>query len=71
VLTRAADPGDRLPNSLRIASSTGSIAAGRRVRMMRSQSGSNFFHPAEYPTWRKPAMRSLCAEAPRTIDVHR
>ena len=38
--------GARLPNSLRIVSSTGSIDPARFARMTKSHSGSNFFQPA-------------------------
>ena len=51
--TNAEGPGscasaERLPNSLRIVSSTGSIVPARLARMTKSHSGSNFFQPAAY-----------------------
>jgi hypothetical protein len=39
---------ERLPNSLRIVSSAGSIMPARFARITRSHAGSNFFHPAAY-----------------------
>jgi len=52
-------------------SSTGSSVPARFARMTRSHSGSHFFQPAAYARWRGPARTVSCAEAPRTIDVHR
>ena len=43
----------------------------RRVRIIQSQSGSNFFQPAEYAAWRSAPAKDGFVAAPRKMERQR
>ena len=47
------------------------MAPTRFARITRSQSGSNFFHPPEYATWRSRPSHEGLVEAPRRMALQR
>src|SRR5437867_536854 len=59
------------PNPDRTRSSTGSSRQMRRVLITKSQSGSNFFQPPAYATWRRRPPAVSLVQAPRKIEPHR